>query len=102
MSNACDSCGFRSSEVKGGGPISDKGSSWTVQVQEPDDLQRDVIKAETASISIPELDFEVTSGEIWCCRGAAECCSSELLKNQGQASGTALNVWRGSILERWW
>lgn len=64
MSNSCDSCGFRTSEVKGGGPISDQGTRWKVQIQEPEDLQRDVIKAETASISIPELDFEVTSG--WC------------------------------------
>lgn len=62
MSNSCDSCGFRTSEVKGGGPISDRGTNWTAQIQEPEDLQRDVIKAETASISIPELDFEVTSG----------------------------------------
>ena len=63
MSNSCDECGFRNSEVKGGGPISNKGSNWQVEVSEPEDLQRDIIKAETASISIPELDFEVTSGE---------------------------------------
>ena len=63
MSNSCDSCGFRTSEVKGGGGISEKGTQWKVQVCEPEDLQRDVIKAETASISIPELEFEVTSGD---------------------------------------
>ena len=62
MANACDTCGYRSSDIKAGGGISEKGSSITLQVSEPEDLRRDVIKADTASIVVPEADLEVTTG----------------------------------------
>lgn len=64
MANACDTCGYRSSDIKAGGGISEKGSSITLQVSEPEDLRRDVIKADTASISVPEADLEVTTGRL--------------------------------------
>ena len=63
MSNACETCGYRSSDIKAGGGVSEKGSNITLNVSEQDDLRRDVIKAESASISIPEADLEVTTGE---------------------------------------
>ena len=62
MSNACDTCGYRSSDIKAGGGISDKGKAIILNVAEPEDLRRDVIKADTAYISIPEADLEVTTG----------------------------------------
>ena len=62
MSNACDLCGYRSSDIKAGGGVSEKGSHLVLDVSEQDDLRRDVIKAESASISIPEADLEVTTG----------------------------------------
>lgn len=75
MSNACDTCGYRSSDIKAGGGVSEKGSNITLAVSEQDDLRRDVIKAESASISIPEADLEVTTGQ----DRAALFASSELL-----------------------
>lgn len=62
MSNACDLCGYRSSDIKAGGGVSEKGSHIVLDVSEQADLRRDVIKAESASISIPEADLEVTTG----------------------------------------
>lgn len=32
MSNACDACGYRDSEIKPGGGFSDKGQTITLQV----------------------------------------------------------------------
>ncbi|KAL0044427.1 hypothetical protein WJX82_005915 [Trebouxia sp. C0006] len=64
MSNACDTCGYRSSDIKAGGGVSEKGSNITLAVSEQEDLRRDVIKAESASISIPEADLEVTTGSM--------------------------------------
>ena len=49
MSDSCDLCGYKNAELKGGGGISDRGRRITLHVSEPDDLQRDVIKAESAS-----------------------------------------------------
>eukprot|EP00948_MAST-09A_sp_MAST-9A-sp1_P001403 g1403.t1 len=47
MCSVCDSCGYRSVEVKSGGSISDKGVRYTLKIT-PDnarrDLQRDVLK----------------------------------------------------------
>ena len=63
MANACDTCGYRSSDIKAGGGISEKGSNIILKVSEPEDLRRDVIKADTASISVPEADLEVTTGK---------------------------------------
>ena len=62
MSNACEICGYRSSDIKAGGGVSEKGTHISLKVSEQDDLRRDVIKADTASISIPEADLEVTTG----------------------------------------
>lgn len=52
MSDSCDVCGYKNSELKGGGGVSDFGRRITVHVSEPDDLRRDVIKAETASVRL--------------------------------------------------
>ena len=62
MSNACETCGYRSSDIKAGGGMSEKGTHITLDVSEQSDLRRDVIKSDTASISIPEADLEVTTG----------------------------------------
>ena len=64
MSNACDTCGYRSSDIKAGGGVSEKGRHITLDVSQPDDLRRDIIKAESASICIPEADLEVTTGRL--------------------------------------
>ncbi|KAK9817693.1 hypothetical protein WJX72_000744 [[Myrmecia] bisecta] len=62
MSNSCDKCGYRNSEVKAGGATSDKGREITLKVEQQEDLRRDVIKSETASVSVPELELELTTG----------------------------------------
>ncbi|XP_045791093.1 zinc finger protein ZPR1-like [Trifolium pratense] len=61
MASTCDACGYRSSELKAGGEVSKKGKSITLSVQNVNDLSRDVIKSDTASVKIPELDFELAS-----------------------------------------
>ncbi len=50
MSDSCDVCGYKSSELKGGGAISERGRLITVHVSEQEDLHRDVIKADTATV----------------------------------------------------
>lgn len=53
MSDSCDVCGYKSSEMKGGGGISERGRVVTLHVSEQDDLRRDVIKADTATVRAP-------------------------------------------------
>ncbi|KAL5728903.1 hypothetical protein ACHQM5_001930 [Ranunculus cassubicifolius] len=64
MASSCDSCGYRSSELKAGGKVPDKGKRISVQVLNKEDLSRDVIKSDHASVTVPELDLELASGTL--------------------------------------
>jgi len=60
----CDFCLHRETEVKTGGGISDKGKVYTIKVDKPEDLNRDLFKSETAEIEIPEIGCTVVSGSL--------------------------------------
>ncbi|XP_071707478.1 uncharacterized protein [Rutidosis leptorrhynchoides] len=64
MASSCDACGYRNSELKSGGAIPAKGNKVSVSVKNIRDLSRDVIKSDTASVIIPEIDLELTSGTL--------------------------------------
>eukprot|EP00123_Amoebidium_parasiticum_P001203 comp12250_c0_seq1/m.7044 comp12250_c0_seq1/g.7044 ORF comp12250_c0_seq1/g.7044 comp12250_c0_seq1/m.7044 type:complete len:479 (-) comp12250_c0_seq1:94-1530(-) len=66
MALACDECGERSSEVKVGGGIAEHGRKITLKVTSPDDLSRDVLKSDTATLSIPEIGLENAEGVDGC------------------------------------
>jgi zinc finger protein len=60
----CDVCGYKTTEVKGGGGISEKGTRFTLNVETEDDLNRDIFKSETSKIVIPEIGFETDEGSM--------------------------------------
>jgi zinc finger protein len=60
----CDQCGYRDAEVKPMGRVSEKGRRITLKVTSVDDLKRDLLKSDTASCTIPELDLELESGTL--------------------------------------
>ena len=60
----CDVCGYKTTEVNGGGGISEKGTKFTLSVESEDDLNRDIFKSETSKITIPEIGFETDSGSM--------------------------------------
>ena len=62
MAFTCDTCGFRSQDIQQGGMIQEKGSRHTLTVKTADDLNRQVIKSDKATVRIPELDFEIPEG----------------------------------------
>nr|XP_043634393.1 zinc finger protein ZPR1-like [Erigeron canadensis] len=64
MASTCDACGYRNSELKAGGAIPTKGKKVSVIVKDIRDLGRDVIKSDTASVIIPEIDLELESGTL--------------------------------------
>ena len=66
MATVCDACGHKTNEVKSGGGIEPTGKKITLRVrgsvdpkETEEDLNRDLLKAETCSIAIPELKFEM-------------------------------------------
>ncbi|RHY21444.1 hypothetical protein DYB32_009811 [Aphanomyces invadans] len=59
MSFACDHCGFKNSEVQFGGTIQEQGVRMELSVQTREDLNRQLIKSDTAVIEFPEVNFEI-------------------------------------------
>ena len=60
----CDNCGYKTTEVNGGGGMSEKGTKFTLSVETEDDLNRDIFKSETSKIIIPEVGFETDQGSL--------------------------------------
>ncbi|XP_023338080.1 zinc finger protein ZPR1 [Eurytemora carolleeae] len=64
MATICEMCDSKTNEVKSGGGIEPKGKKITLKINDPSDLNRDLLKSETCSISIPELEFEMGGGAL--------------------------------------
>jgi zinc finger protein len=64
MSTVCDSCGYRSSEVKTGGEVPEKGRKITLKVERPEDLNRDILKSESCALECPEVRLSVNPGTL--------------------------------------
>lgn len=62
MSLFCESCGYKSNEIKGGGAIPKFGTNITLSINGADDLAREVLKSDTAGIEIPEIDMVLQEG----------------------------------------
>lgn len=55
----CPHCGTSNSSLQPGAAIEERGVKYTFKVQEHEHLNRLVVKADTASVQIPELEFEI-------------------------------------------
>jgi zinc finger protein len=64
MAFICDFCGYRNSEIKEGGGISEKAKRITLQVKKDSDLSRDLFKSDTAKFTIQELGFDMEPGSM--------------------------------------
>ncbi|KAF5366207.1 hypothetical protein D9758_005726 [Tetrapyrgos nigripes] len=64
MSTNCDRCGYRDNEVKSGAAISEQGKRIILKVEDREDLSRDILKSETAGLTIPEIDLVLTHGTL--------------------------------------
>jgi len=54
----------KSNEVKTGGAVPEKGIRITLQVQDEEDLTRDILKSETCALTCPELNLDLTPGTL--------------------------------------
>jgi zinc finger protein len=67
MSFNCELCGFKTNEVKAGGAIPPEGERITLHVdasKDPDVLDRDVLKSDSACVNIPEIELEMAHGSL--------------------------------------
>eukprot|EP00640_Fibrocapsa_japonica_P002029 CAMPEP_0113942456 /NCGR_PEP_ID=MMETSP1339-20121228/8169_1 /TAXON_ID=94617 /ORGANISM="Fibrocapsa japonica" /LENGTH=526 /DNA_ID=CAMNT_0000946943 /DNA_START=73 /DNA_END=1653 /DNA_ORIENTATION=+ /assembly_acc=CAM_ASM_000762 len=96
MSFYCDECGFQNNEVQFGGEIQEKGCKHTVTLTKPEDLNRQVIKSDFATITFPELDFEIPAktqrGEITTVEGILSTAAKHLGQEQAYRMEVAPEV----------
>lgn len=59
MAFECPACGARNNEVQSGAPVNEKGFKASLSVKNLKDLSRQVVKAETASVTLDELALEI-------------------------------------------
>eukprot|EP01041_Mallomonas_annulata_P012141 gene12141-25479_t len=59
---SCEHCGYQNNEVTFGGSIQPKGCIYELKCHVSTDLDRQLIKSDSASIRIPEIDFEIPPG----------------------------------------
>ncbi|KAL8274954.1 hypothetical protein Esti_001154 [Eimeria stiedai] len=59
---SCPSCGAKNSEIKAAGAYGAAGRRWILRVTGSDDLNRDVLKSDMASVEIPCLEFSMEGG----------------------------------------
>lgn len=64
MATVCDHCGYRTSDVKTGGAIPDKGKRITLEVKTLEDMSRDVLKSESCVLKSHDLGLEVQPGTL--------------------------------------
>jgi zinc finger protein len=77
----CQHCGYKSTEVKGGGGISEKATKITLNISSEEDFNRDLFKSETAKIIIPELQFETDTGSMGSMYTTVEGVIEKLIQN---------------------
>uniref|UniRef100_A0A7S4EAK0 Zinc finger ZPR1-type domain-containing protein n=1 Tax=Pelagomonas calceolata TaxID=35677 RepID=A0A7S4EAK0_9STRA len=79
MSFSCAACGYRNAEVKGGGAVPLKGCRATLKCVDEGDLLRDVLKSDTAAVTIPELDLELVHGTLGSVYTTLEGCLDKIV-----------------------
>lgn len=62
MSFYCESCGFSNTEVQSAGQIQEKGSKYTLTLDSPEDMERQVVRSDTAAFRVEDLDIEMPAG----------------------------------------
>lgn len=98
MASTCDTCGYRNSEVKPGGSISEKGKKITACILNKEDLSRDVIKSDSARVIVPELDLELAPGTlgglVTTVEGLITTISESLKRVHGFSIGDSADEWK--------
>uniref|UniRef100_A0A7I4B749 Zinc finger ZPR1-type domain-containing protein n=1 Tax=Physcomitrium patens TaxID=3218 RepID=A0A7I4B749_PHYPA len=98
MASSCDVCGYKNSELKPGGRIPEKGKKIRLVIKSVRDLSRDVIKSDTASVEIPELELQLSPGTlgglVTTVEGLLSNISESLKRVHGFSIGDSAEAWK--------
>ncbi|CAG8498839.1 2903_t:CDS:2 [Diversispora eburnea] len=86
MSFECEHCGLSNNEVQFAGSFAEKGCAYTCEIDTKEDLNRQLVKSETATVIIPELELEIPSttkkGRLTTIEGLVTSIIEDLSTNQ--------------------
>lgn len=108
MATSCDRCGHRTNEVKSGAGIEPQGVQIELRVLEPADLARDLLKSETCTVHVPELELEagagVLSGRFTTVEGLLDSMRQQLAQEnpffQGDSATGSGRLRMGAVVEK--
>ncbi|KAH0794698.1 zinc finger protein [Histomonas meleagridis] len=104
MAFNCDSCGYHNAEVLVGGAVSPKARKITLHADSEADLNRELLKSETASIKIPECDLELIpgtlGGKFTTVEGLMRDIHSNLKENNPFANGDSAMPGEGDKIQK--
>mmetsp|Transcript_8805 Transcript_8805/g.14292 ORF Transcript_8805/g.14292 Transcript_8805/m.14292 type:complete len:586 (+) Transcript_8805:396-2153(+) len=63
MSFRCEHCGYSNNEVQPASAVQDRGCKYTVTITNKQDMDRNIVKSDTAVFHVKELDFQIDSGK---------------------------------------
>ncbi|KAK4057536.1 nucleolar zinc-finger protein [Microbotryomycetes sp. JL221] len=58
----CEHCGFENNDIQSAGQIQTSGSIYTVKITDRSDLNRQLVKSEHCTVTIPEYALQIPSG----------------------------------------
>jgi zinc finger protein len=64
MAFSCDYCGYRNTDIKHGGGMSDHATKIVFHVNSEKDLNRDLFKSDSCTLELPEIDFAMAPGTL--------------------------------------
>jgi C4-type Zn-finger protein len=84
MAFDCPHCGFRSNELQQANAIAEGGAIYKCHVTTKADLNRQLVKTNTAVVKIPEIDFEIPAqrGHLTTIEGLLQTVISDLESDQ--------------------
>ncbi|XP_072308267.1 zinc finger protein ZPR1 [Eucyclogobius newberryi] len=56
---SCEHCHWSNTEIQSAGEIQEQGVCYSLKIKTKQDMNREVVKADSATTKIPELDFEI-------------------------------------------
>ena len=62
MSFYCDHCQFKNNEIQPAGEIQEQGSKYAFKLSRLEDMERQIVKSDTAILRIEDLEIEVPAG----------------------------------------
>jgi zinc finger protein len=86
MSFSCPHCGHKNNEIQSTGRVQEEGSIITLEINDKKDLDRQLVKTDTATVTIPELQFEIPAksqpGEVTTIEGVLKRVEEGLQEGQ--------------------